>query len=117
MGLARRSPTLRSLPELDLEPEFWPCHDGFKRTIGPNLGKQAWSSLGKTIQFRRGNSNYAWIHIGDDYEKDYEGAKDFGFDSLLLDRDGDHTGKENLVSSLEEAGQIINIMAQQSLRA
>jgi FMN phosphatase YigB (HAD superfamily) len=83
----------------------------------PESVKDAWGLLGKTLRFRTDNSNYAWIHIGDDCEKDYEGAKGFGFDSLLLDRDGDHAGKENTVSSLEEAGQIVNIMAQQSLRS
>lgn len=83
----------------------------------PESVKEAWGLLGKTLRFRTDNSNYNWIHIGDDYEKDCEGAKDFGFDSMLLDRDGDHAGKENVISSLEEAGQIINIMAQQSLRS
>lgn len=83
----------------------------------PESAKDAWRLLGKTLRLRANDINYTWIHIGDDYEKDYEGAKDFGFDSLLLDRDGSHAGKENVISSLEEAGQIINIMAQQSLRS
>jgi FMN phosphatase YigB (HAD superfamily) len=89
----------------------------FQENEKPETAREAWAVLAKTLRSRKDHSSYKWIHIGDDYEKDYEGAKDYGFEALLLDRDGSHTGKENVVSSLQEAGLVINIMAQDLLRS
>lgn len=89
----------------------------FQENERPESLKEAWAVIGKTREAPTDDARRTWIHIGDDYEKDYEGAKEWGFEALLLDRDGKNTGGENVVSSLEEAGKIINIMAQQSLRS
>lgn len=63
-----------------------------------------------------------WIHIGDDFNKDYLAAKGsgFGIDSLLLARDGKRPeteeGETEIVESLEEAAAIINLMARNLLK-
>jgi FMN phosphatase YigB (HAD superfamily) len=41
-----------------------------------------------------GSARWFWLHIGDDYEKDYKGAISAGWDSLLLSRDGHTSGNE-----------------------
>ncbi|KAK5938806.1 hypothetical protein PMZ80_008998 [Knufia obscura] len=59
-----------------------------------------------------------FIHIGDDYEKDYLGAADLGFDALHLVREGDgHEVKEgaNTVTDLYQAAAAVRIMAAQEL--
>ena len=60
---------------------------------------------------------YTWIHIGDDLEIDYEAAKSFGYQALLLDRDAHHKGKEDVVVNLEEAGKAITILAHEGFRS
>lgn len=60
------------------------------------------------------------IHIGDDYNKDYCGAIDAGFEALHLARDGEQDpGPEgtNVVTDLEEAAMAIRILAAESLRS
>ena len=57
------------------------------------------------------------IHIGDDYENDYLGADESGYEALLLDREGKHGGKENVVTSLEEAGKVVSILTHESFRS
>lgn len=66
----------------------------------------ALSHIGKT-------ENMKWIHIGDEYEKDYLGAKAAGREALLLDRDGTMDVQADRVTNLEEAAVVINLMAQE----
>ncbi|KAJ9632583.1 hypothetical protein H2204_007887 [Knufia peltigerae] len=64
-----------------------------------------------------------WLHIGDEYEKDYVGATEASLDALLLTRetDGDMPHKINTsaapdiptISSLKEATLIINLKARE----
>ncbi len=60
-----------------------------------------------------------FIHIGNDYEKDYVGAEEIGLDALHLARDGD--GEEviegaNTVTDLYQAAAAVRIVADQELR-
>ena len=58
------------------------------------------------------------IHIGDEYAKDYLGARQAGWDALLLAREGDPTGmgkNVKLVESLHEAAMVVNLIAQEFL--
>jgi FMN phosphatase YigB (HAD superfamily) len=76
------------------------------------LVKTAW-------EVRRRNSQMKWIHIGDDREKDFEGARTAGLDGLWLVRTPeDETYKPGLpdetVFSLEEAATVVSLMVQQT---
>ena len=57
------------------------------------------------------------IHIGDDYDKDYLGASNAGWEALLLARDGegstDRKADVKMVKSLDEAAMVVNLMAQE----
>ena len=56
-----------------------------------------------------------WIHVGDDYSKDYLGAKESGVDAFHLVREGDgHKPVEGAqtISNLIELLPIVNVMAQ-----
>lgn len=58
------------------------------------------------------------IHIGDDYDKDYQGAIGAGYEALHLSREGEQEpGPEgtNVVTSLDEAAMAIRIMAVDNL--
>lgn len=67
------------------------------------------SNVGKT-------DNMQWIHIGDEYEKDYLGAKSVpGREALLLDRDNSMRIPVDRVSSLVDAATVVNLMAQEIL--
>lgn len=62
-----------------------------------------------------------WIHIGDDYAKDYIGAEQMGFEALFVDRPENKrqslgSGTQT-VSSLQEAAMIVSLLAQQHLNA
>ena len=82
----------------------------------PRSWEEAWSLIGKTMHAPTSSSRRTWIHIGDDYEKDFLGAKEHGHEALLLDREGKRKGEENVVTSLEEAGKVISILAHESFR-
>jgi len=59
-----------------------------------------------------------FIHIGDDYKKDYAGAEDVGLDALHLVREGEgHEVVEgaNAVTDLYQAAAAVRIIAQQEL--
>lgn len=68
-----------------------------------------------------------WIHIGDDYSRDFVGAKRAGLNALLLKRDevssllhkddGIDDADASTVTSLEEAAMVVNVMAQEHLAA
>lgn len=64
------------------------------------------SNVGKT-------DNMQWIHIGDELEKDYLGARSVGREALLLDRDGSIEAEVDKVASLEDAATVVNLMAQE----
>lgn len=50
------------------------------------------------------------LHIGDDYEADYVGAKNAGLKAILLDRTEKHKGKEVLrIKSLLELIEVLNL--------
>ena len=60
----------------------------------------------------------AWIHAGDDYEKDYVGATELGHDAFHLVRDG--AGKAivegaRTIASLMDLVPIVNLMVQHNL--
>jgi len=60
-----------------------------------------------------------FIHIGDDYKKDYVGAAESGHDALHLVREGDgHEVVEgaNTVTDLYQAAAAVRIIAEQELR-
>lgn len=62
--------------------------------------------------------NAKCIHIGDDYDKDYVGAVNAGFEALHLAREGEQLpGPEgtSVVRDLEEAAMAIRIMAVENL--
>ncbi|KAI9734668.1 MAG: hypothetical protein M1834_002269 [Cirrosporium novae-zelandiae] len=44
-------------------------------------------------QMREG---WTYLHVGDEYDKDYVGAKEAGWQSILLDREGSFEGKNGL---------------------
>lgn len=50
------------------------------------------------------------IHIGDDYKKDYRGAKDAGWEAIYLNREGEATDVGNAVHTLTEAVDLIELM-------
>lgn len=73
-----------------------------------------------TLRFKLGIGNrlkdlgqWTYIHIGDDYEKDYVGARDHGFEVMHLVREGEQEAIEGAttVKTLEEAAVMIKIMA------
>jgi putative hydrolase of the HAD superfamily len=62
-----------------------------------------------------------WMHIGDEYSKDYVGARDVSLKALYLKRDQDARLRHGdvvdghdaeTVSSLEEAAMVVSVMAQ-----
>jgi len=57
-----------------------------------------------------------WIHVGDDYIKDYRGAEGAGLEALHLVREGEGEAKPGAktVSSLEEVAAIVNVIAEES---
>ncbi|KAL6249903.1 hypothetical protein RBB50_003759 [Rhinocladiella similis] len=72
----------------------------------------------QTVGYRVGE--VMWLHIGDEYEKDYVGATAASLDALLLtrDNDGDMPHKSNVsapdvptISSLETAAMVVNLKA------
>ncbi|EXJ85346.1 hypothetical protein A1O1_05710 [Capronia coronata CBS 617.96] len=71
---------------------------------------------GMTECLRHEVGDTTWIHIGDEYSKDYLGAVGADLDALLLRRDQDPSsdGEDNVksVSSLEEAAMVVSLMAQ-----
>ena len=59
-----------------------------------------------------------FIHIGDDFEKDYEGATKIGFEALHLVREGedaDVVDGANTITDLSQAAVTIRIIAEQEL--
>lgn len=63
-----------------------------------------------------------WLHIGDEYEKDYVGATQASVEALLLQRENDdgmlHKGPMlekgvPTISTLSEAAMVINVKARQ----
>jgi FMN phosphatase YigB (HAD superfamily) len=63
-----------------------------------------------------------WLHIGDEYDKDYVGATQASLEALLLKRDKDddmlHKGPMPekdvpTISTLSEASMVINVKARQ----
>ncbi|KAI1629087.1 hypothetical protein EDD37DRAFT_36404 [Exophiala viscosa] len=78
-------------------------------------------NLDLTLDFRK----LMWIHIGDDFSKDYVGAKEAELNALLLKRDEvstllhkDHAVDDDAetVTSLGEATMVLNMMAQEHFR-
>ncbi|KIW15150.1 hypothetical protein PV08_05195 [Exophiala spinifera] len=72
----------------------------------------------QTVGYRAGE--VMWLHIGDEYQKDYLGATAASLDALLLtrDNDGEMPHKSNVsapdvptISSLDTAAMIINLKA------
>ncbi|MBO3757772.1 MAG: HAD-IA family hydrolase, partial [Candidatus Brockarchaeota archaeon] len=50
------------------------------------------------------------LHVGDNYESDYIGAKNAGLKAILLDRLGKHSGKDALmIKSLSELIEVLNL--------
>jgi FMN phosphatase YigB (HAD superfamily) len=88
----------------------------FQDNERPSSIQEAWSVVGKARAQTRAEE-HMWIHIGDEYVKDYEGARFWGHEALLLDRDGQHKGKENVVTSLDDAAKVISIMAHETFQA
>lgn len=56
--------------------------------------------------------NLTWIHIGDDFEKDYIGAKEAGLEALHLVREGEGEPVKGArtVSSLDEVTALVNLI-------
>lgn len=58
----------------------------------------------------------ARIHVGDDFEKDYQAAKYAGYEALHLDRKLDPAEKKDYqISSLEELATYVNMMVELNL--
>ena len=55
-----------------------------------------------TVQGARGQ----YLHIGDDFDKDFKGAQQAGWGALLLDREKKHTGPESQESSISSLLEI-----------
>lgn len=90
-------------------------------------------------RFRISEGQISWLHIGDEVEKDYKGARRFGHHALHLERvggEGKSEGKRgpaegsssssasasanagiHTISSLEDAAMIVNVMAQDHFKA
>ncbi|KIV89151.1 hypothetical protein PV10_08743 [Exophiala mesophila] len=62
-----------------------------------------------------------WIHIGDDFAKDYIGAESVGLDALFVDRPENKRqslrSDTQTVSNLQEAAMIVSLLAQQHIKA
>ena len=68
------------------------------------------------MQYRAAGMSRRWIHIGDDYEKDFIGAREAGYQALWLNRKGSSDKKDEYeVGSLEDAATVVGLMAQQEL--
>ena len=69
-----------------------------------------------TMQHRTADVHGRWIHIGDDYEKDFVGARESKYQALWLNREGSSEKKgEYEVGSLEDAAAVVALMVQQEL--
>jgi len=73
------------------------------------LVRNAYSLKGRTQDMK-------WIHVGDEYDKDYIGAEVAGMEALHLVRDGEGKRKTgvNTVSNLEEVAAIVGLMMEES---
>lgn len=85
-------------------------------------GREDWGPSLGTAQFKykvasQIDAIYSskWIHIGDDYGKDYIGSSENGFEAIHLVREGETDAVEgaNTVTSLTEAAAAIRIIAEQ----
>lgn len=88
----------------------------FQDNERPSSLQEAWAVIGKARAQPRAE-DHVWIHIGDDYEKDYKAARSWGHEALLLDRDGQHEGEKNVVKSLDDAAKAISILARETLHS
>lgn len=99
---------------------------GAQRFIVPIPGSRAEQAVdtstspphkGMTECLRHEVGDVTWIHIGDEYAKDYVGALGAGLEALLLRRDQDPSSiAENdvkSISSLEEAAMVVSVMVQE----
>jgi hypothetical protein len=70
------------------------------------------SIMSSTFRHRNDVDNMTWIHIGDDYEKDYVGAESVDFEALHLVREGQETKSRgaNSISSLTEVASVMNLL-------
>lgn len=61
------------------------------------------------LHYHNGIEKYEVLHIGNDIIEDYEGARSFGFQSLLLNRTNSHNSKNSIdsISSLHELANIL----------
>ncbi|RMD42794.1 hypothetical protein DV735_g2376, partial [Chaetothyriales sp. CBS 134920] len=80
--------------------------------------REAFDFVRDTISHRRDIETMAWIHVGDDYAKDYVGAHESGIEAFHLVRQGDGGARRKgaqTISNLIELVPIVNIMAEQNL--
>lgn len=85
-------------------------------------GREDWGPSLEVVQFKYKIAsqidaiyNAKFIHIGDDYGKDYVGSSENGFEAIHLVREGETEAVEgaNTVTNLEEAAAAIRIIAEQ----
>lgn len=86
----------------------------------PSSGWQALSNGFKVLRYRPTTGSTMFMHIGDEYPKDYVGARRAGWRSLYLARTpppSAGTGANvEIVSSLQEAAMAVSILAQEFFR-
>ena len=51
-----------------------------------------------------------WLHIGDDYEKDYLGAKNAGMNAFLLQRNTNNNKKNESELNIDDDDVVISLM-------
>ncbi|KIV80091.1 hypothetical protein PV11_07618 [Exophiala sideris] len=87
--------------------------------------RSAFEAMRQGLDLTLDPRNLMWIHIGDDFKRDYVGAKKEGLNALLLKRDEVSTllhkddaidDEAETVTSLTEATMVLNMMAQDHFR-
>lgn len=75
------------------------------------------SNIFEGMRHRPDRNKTMWVHIGDDYSKDYVGAIDSGLNALYLRRGNDSSAPPEAkdaaetVESLDQAAMVVNVMA------
>ncbi|KAK4945480.1 hypothetical protein LTR10_015376 [Elasticomyces elasticus] len=87
--------------------------------------RSAFEAMRQGLDLTLDPTNLMWIHIGDDFKRDYVGAKKAGLNALLLKRDEVSTllhkddaidDEAETVTSLTEATMVLNMMAEEHFR-
>ena len=67
----------------------------------------------ETVKYRVDENKMMRIHIGDEYSKDYVGAKNAGWEALLISREENRSIPKDVmaVTSLNDVAMIVNVLA------